>query len=47
MITGDGSLGVFFSTALAGTITTFAFVMLFWPIITALLQNLRGRRQAA
>ena len=47
MITGDGSLGVFFSTSLAGTITTLAFVMLFWPIITALLQNLRGRRQAA
>lgn len=47
MITGDGSMAVFFSTPLAGTITTLAFVMLFWPIITALLQSLRNRRQAA
>jgi putative tricarboxylic transport membrane protein len=47
MITGDGSMGVFFSTALAGTITTLAFVMLFWPIITAILQSLRGKQQTA
>ncbi len=44
MITGDGHLGVFWSTPLAGTITTLAIVMLFWPIISGLMASLRGKQ---
>ena len=42
MIGAGGDLTVFWSNGLVGTITTLAFTLLFWPLISALFD--RGRR---
>ena len=42
MIGAGGDLTVFWSNGLVGTITTLAFTLLFWPLISALFE--RGRR---
>jgi putative tricarboxylic transport membrane protein len=34
MIGAQGDLSIFWSNGLVGTITTLAFVMLFWPLIS-------------
>ncbi len=43
MIISNGSLGVFWSNALCGTLMTLAFVLLFWPLIARVF----ARRPAA
>ena len=42
MIGAGGDLTVFWSNPLVGTITTLAFTLLFWPVISALFD--RGKR---
>ena len=46
MIFSKGSMGIFWSNALVGTITTLALVLLFWPMISAFIAKLRGRQPA-
>ena len=41
MIGPSGSLGIFWSNPLVGTITTLALLMLFWPMITFAWRRLR------
>jgi TctA family transporter len=43
MIASRGGLGVFWSNGLVGTITTLALLMLFWPMISGLIDSFRGR----
>jgi len=43
----QGNLGVFFSNALVSSITGLALVLLFWPLISRLLQMLRPARSEA
>ncbi len=42
MIGAEGDLRVFWSNWLVGSITTTAIVLLFWPVIGALLTRARG-----
>lgn len=42
MLLSQGGLGIFFSNPLVGSIVTLALVMLFWPILSGLLDRLRG-----
>jgi putative tricarboxylic transport membrane protein len=44
MIGAAGDLRVFWSNSLVGTITTFAFILLFWPVIGRLIDAIRGRK---
>ena len=44
MLISQGSLTIFWSNPLVGSIVTLALVMLFWPAITIGLARLRGRR---
>jgi putative tricarboxylic transport membrane protein len=44
MLSSQGSLGILFSNGLVGGITTLALIMLFWPLISKLLQNIRPGR---
>lgn len=46
MLISQGSLAIFWSNPLVGSIVTLALVMLFWPAITIGLARLRARRQA-
>ncbi len=39
MLVSQGSLGIFFSNYLVGTITALALIMLFWPLISKLKQK--------
>jgi len=39
MIGSGGDLRVFWSNGLAGTITTLAFLLLFWPLIGKLVDG--------
>jgi TctA family transporter len=41
MIGAGGDLTVFWSNGLVGTITTLAFTLLFWPLISALFDRAR------
>src|SRR5512142_3376955 len=41
MLDSQGSLGILWSNPLVSTITTLAFIMLFWPLISKLLARLR------
>ena len=45
MIGSEGDLRVFWSNPLVGSITTLAIVLLFWPVISAVID--RGRRLVA
>jgi putative tricarboxylic transport membrane protein len=38
MLVSQGSLGIFFSNYLVGTITALALILLFWPLISKLRQ---------
>jgi putative tricarboxylic transport membrane protein len=42
MIGAEGDLRVFWSNWLVGSITTLAVVLLFWPLIGAALDRVRG-----
>ncbi|MBX6322308.1 MAG: tripartite tricarboxylate transporter permease, partial [Rhodospirillaceae bacterium] len=44
MVLSDGSLSIFWSNGLVGTICGVSIFMLFWPLISAGLQYLRPRR---
>jgi putative tricarboxylic transport membrane protein len=46
MLDSQGDLRIFFSNALVGTITTLSLLLLFWPLISAGLDALRGKRHA-
>ena len=41
MLASRGSLTIFWSNGLVGSITTLALVMLFWPLITLLLKKMK------
>jgi len=43
MLISQGDLAVFFSNTLVGSITGLALVMLFWPLLSAVLRSARGR----
>jgi putative tricarboxylic transport membrane protein len=43
MLVSQGSLSIFFSNSLVGTITAIALMMLFWAPISAIFTKLRGR----
>ena len=47
MILSNGSLGVFWSTSIAGTLTTLALALVLWPIVGRLLAWLTARRALA
>jgi putative tricarboxylic transport membrane protein len=47
LLGSQGSLGVFFSNALVGTVMTLGLIALFWPIIQNGLSRLRGSKGAA
>lgn len=47
MISSRGSLDVFYSNPLVGTITTLAIVMLLWPMFDSMWARYRARRQVA
>ncbi|HVL59762.1 MAG TPA: tripartite tricarboxylate transporter permease [Burkholderiaceae bacterium] len=42
MLMSQGSLGIFFSNPLVGSIVALALVLLFWPLIGALRERMRG-----
>ncbi len=42
MLMSQGEMGIFFSNWLVGGITALSLVMLFWPLLSRLLQRLRG-----
>ena len=46
MLISQGSLGIFWSNPLAGSITTLALVMLLWPVLGALKNFYRAREAA-
>ncbi len=43
MLGSQGSLSIFYSNGLVGTITTAALLLLFWPLISKLIALARGR----
>jgi putative tricarboxylic transport membrane protein len=43
MLISQGDLAVFFSNGLVGTVTGLALVMLFWPLISRVINRARGR----
>jgi putative tricarboxylic transport membrane protein len=45
MLISGGSLTIFWSNGLVGSIVTLALLMLFWPLIALVMSRLRGRRQ--
>ena len=46
MILSDGSLSIFWSNWLVGTICGLAMLMLFWPVLSGLVGRLRPARRA-
>jgi putative tricarboxylic transport membrane protein len=46
MLLSQGSLTIFWSNPLAGSITTLALVMLLWPVLGALKNFYRARELA-
>ena len=42
MLISQGSLAVFWSNWLVGSLTTLALVLLVWPLVTALRERFRG-----
>jgi len=47
MLLSQGSLGIFWANPLVGSLTALALLMLFWPLIGAVMGRLRGRPAAA
>ena len=47
MILSNGSLGVFWSTSIAGTLTTLAFALILWPAAARLFAWVAARRSLA
>ena len=47
MIGAEGDLRVFWSNWLVGSITTLAFILLFWPVIGAVFERARGLLRGA
>jgi putative tricarboxylic transport membrane protein len=47
MLLSQGSLGIFWANPLVGSLTTLALLMLFWPVLGAALDRVRGRPAAA
>jgi len=47
MLVSQGDLSVFWSNWLVGGLVTLALVMLFWPIISAVLDKLKGGDKTA
>jgi putative tricarboxylic transport membrane protein len=45
MLLSGGSLTIFWSNGLVGSIVTLALAMLFWPLISLVMSRLRGRQQ--
>ena len=43
MLMSQGEVGILFANALVGTMTTLALLLLFWPLLSALIARLRGR----
>ena len=43
MLLSQGSMGIFWSNGLVGSITSLALVLLLWPLFSSLLQRARGR----
>ena len=46
LLSSSGSMGVFFSNPLVGSITTLALIMLVWPAVTAIIARLKGTKAA-
>ena len=46
LLSSSGSMGVFFSNPLVGSITTLALIMLVWPAVTAVMARLKGSSAA-
>ena len=46
MLMSQGDMRIFFSNALVGSITTLSMLLLFWPVISRLIQVARGRGNA-
>jgi len=44
MLASQGDMRILFSNSLVGSITSLAFLLLFWPLISKALELLRGRR---
>jgi len=47
MLLSQGSLGIFWANPLVGSLTALALLMLFWPLIGAVMGRLRGQPAAA
>jgi TctA family transporter len=45
MLFSDGSVAIFWSNPLVGSLTTAALLMLFWPLISGAIRSLFGLRQ--
>lgn len=43
MLMAKGSMGVFYSNPLVGTITTLALLLLLWPLVSRLLRAAQSR----
>ena len=43
----QGEMSIFFSNGLVGTITTFALLMLFWPLIARVIAKVRPAKPPA
>ena len=46
MIGSGGSVGVFWSNGLVGSITTLAIVLLFWPVIDRIFASFSGKKES-
>jgi len=44
MLLSQGDLRIFFANSLVGTITTLSLLLVFWPLISSLIDVARGRR---
>ncbi len=47
MLLSQGSLGIFWSNPLVGSIAGLALLLLAWPLVGALKSRLRSQNQAA
>jgi putative tricarboxylic transport membrane protein len=45
MLLSQGSLTIFWSNSLVGSIMTLGMVLLFWPLVGPLMASIRGRTQ--
>ncbi|WP_425432952.1 tripartite tricarboxylate transporter permease [Hartmannibacter diazotrophicus] len=43
MLVSEGDMSIFFSNWLVGSIVTLALFMLFWPVISSLINNIKGK----